>query len=276
MVLDLQLVEIIGLFLRAMASAEAMFIQGIVVILGLVALYYLYQYLFGGATLSPTSLLGVKQSANPTQPIIVPASNMPGLHEGGEFSVSMWIYIQNWGTRMGMNKHILSIGGKTHDTIRIYLGATQPTVNIVLNTAGSSSSNNTMTAKNRDHVFGTMQTGADLVGESDPNTCGLPAIDLQRWVNLVVSVNSKTVDVYLDGKLARSCVLPSFYRVDGGGYQTTLLDNGGFGGFISTVNMYGAALGPDTVYHAYMAGPQPITNFLDYLKSFFQPSPQGP
>jgi hypothetical protein len=121
-----------------------------------------------------------------------------------------------------------------------------------------------------------MQTGADIAGEPDPNACGLPAIDLQRWVNLVVSVNSKTVDVYLDGKLARSCVLPSFYRVDGGGYQATLLNYSGFGGYISTVNMYGSALGPDTVYSAYMAGPQPITNFLDYLKSFFQPSPQGP
>jgi hypothetical protein len=263
-----------------MAGAEAMFIQGIIVILGLVGLYYLYQYLFGGATQSPTSLLGAKQSASPPQPIIIPASSMPPLYEGGEFTISMWIYIQNWSVRNNFNKYILGIGGKSQDTIQIYLGPQQPTVHVHVNSSGGlakgSATANNMSTKAHAQVFERMQTGADLAGADDSNGCDLPAIDLQRWVNLVVCVNSKTVDVYIDGKLARSCVLPSFYRVDGGGYQATLLNYGGFGGYISTVNMYGVALGPDTIYHNYMAGPQPITNFLDYLKSFFQPSPQGP
>lgn len=285
-----------------MADPSTLFIQGMVVVLGLVGLFYLYQYLFSGGAASATSLLGAKQSANPSQPLLVSSSNMPALYEGGEFSVSMWVYINNWTTRHGFNKHILSIGGKTLDTLRIYLGPFTPSLQVRINspngtasvtanaaagsipssahllTAGpaalTTTANATGAGNMKATVFETLQTGASLIEGS--SLCDLPSIDMQRWVNLVVCVNNKTVDVYLDGKLARSCVLPSHYRVDAGGYAATLLDYGGFGGYVSTVNIYNQALGPDTIYHAYMAGPQPITNFMDYLKSFFTPSPQGP
>ena len=281
-----------------MAEPATLFIQGVVVILGLVGLYYLYQYLFSGGAASATSLLGAKQSASPTQALIVPSSSMPALYEGGEFSVSMWLYINNWTTRNGFNKHILSIGGKTLDTLRIYLGPFTPSLQVRINNPNGSTSVTAKAAAGvapmlgataaapaaaptagmagtaKTTVFETLQTGASLM--DGPSLCDLPAIDMQRWVNVVVCVNNKTVDVYLDGKLARSCVLPSHYRVDAGGYAASLLDFGGFGGYISSVNMYNQALGPDTIYHAYMAGPQPITNFGDYLKSFFTPSPQGP
>ena len=61
-------------------------------------------------------------------------------------------------------------------------------------------------------------------------------------------MNGKTVDVYYDGKLARSCVLPSFYKVDAGGYSAKLLAYGGFGGQISTTNIYDSALNPEQAY----------------------------
>ena len=101
--------------------------------------------------------------------------------------------------------------------------------------------------------------------------CDLPEVDLQRWVNLTVSVNGKTVDVYLDGKLARSCVLPDFYKVDAGGYSASLLEYGGFGGQISTTSVYDAALNPEQVYKKYMAGPEPITGIVQWLTSFLTP-----
>jgi hypothetical protein len=281
-----------------MADPTTLFIQGLVVILGLVGLFYLYQYLFSGGAASATGLLGAKQPANPSQPLTISSANMPALYEGGEFSISMWIYINNWTTRNGFNKHILSIGGKALDTIRIYLGPFTPSLQVRMNSPNGGSSvtanaaagvpasslsapapltttaNTAGTGASKSAMFETLQTSASLL--DSPSMCDLPSIDLQRWVNLVVCVNNKTVDVYLDGKLARSCVLPAHYRVDAGGYSASLLDYGGFGGYISTVNMYSQALGPDTIYHAYMAGPSPITNMGDYLKSFFAPSPQGP
>ena len=77
--------------------------------------------------------------------------------------------------------------------------------------------------------------------------------------------------MYYDGKLARSCVVPSFYKVDAGGYSANLLAYGGFGGEISTTTMYDSALNPEQVYKQYMAGPQPITNIVSWFSSFFTP-----
>jgi hypothetical protein len=82
-------------------------------------------------------------------------------------------------------------------------------------------------------------------------------------------VNGRTVDSYVDGKLARSCVLPSNFKVDAGGYSANLLAYGGFGGQISTTTMYDAALNPEMVYRNYIAGPDQITGFSQWFTSFF-------
>ena len=118
-------------------------------------------------------------------------------------------------------------------------------------------------------TFGILQTDSGML-DSSP-LCDLPEVDLQRWVNITVAVNGKTVDVYLDGKLSRSCVLPSFFKVDAGGYSANLLAYGGFGGQIATTTMYDSALNPEQVYKNYMAGPLPITNIGQWFASFFSP-----
>ena len=95
---------------------------------------------------------------------------------------------------------------------------------------------------------------------------------MQRWVNVVVAVNGKTVDVYIDGKLQRSCVLPNPFKVDSTGYTGYLLEKGGFAGKISTTSMYDTALNPEMVYKNYIAGPEPITTIGGLFGSFLAPN----
>jgi hypothetical protein len=262
------------------------FFQIVIVILGLVGLFYLYRYLFGAGALSSTTLLGPKTNAQvePTGAITISSSNMPGLYEGGEFSISMWVYVQNWSYRQGRNKHILSIGGNTFDTIRMYLGGNKPQLHIRLHTpsdatpassAGGAQNSGLIPSDRLDKaaqnaLFTNLDTGSALL-DSTNQLCDLPELDMQRWVQVTVAVNGKTCDVYLDGKLARSCVLPTHFKVDGGGYNATLLGFGGFGGYIAGVSMYNYAVSPDQVYKSYMAGPAPINDLGAYLQSFFQP-----
>lgn len=272
----------------------------IIFIGGLVGLYYLYQYLFGPRTVNSTTLVPKLQNANVTKEITLSSNDIPIIYEGGEFTISTWIYVSNWSYRTGMNKHILSIGGPTFDTIRIYLGGVTPSIQIRLQTMDVAAPSNTVqsgttsttpslsmtsntmggsTAANvpaenlskatQNAIFNILQTNSGLLDGSP--LCDLPQIDLQKWINLTVSVNGKTVDVYMDGKLSRSCVLPSFYKVDAGGYNATLLAYGGFGGEIANTTMYDIALNPEQVYKNYMAGPEPISNLLDWFKSFFTP-----
>lgn len=277
------------------SSPVGRLIPVLLVFFGLIGLYYLYQYLFGPKSTNAYSLISKTQAANvdPSQPIIVTSDKLATLYEGGEFTVSTWIYITNWSYRAGMNKSILTIGGPNFDTIRIYLGGTKPTLNVRLQTKDSSGTQNaiptgasasanlgatpmgsqvpveSLEKATQNAVFNILQTDSGLL-DSSP-LCDLPAVDLQRWINITVAVNGKTVDVYMDGKLARSCVLPSFFKVDAGGYSAYLLSYGGFGGQIANTTMYDAALNPEQVYKNYMAGPEPITNIGQWFSSFFSP-----
>jgi len=249
--------------------SSAVVIQVILLLLGLWGLYALYQYLNVSAAPTVTLLTG-SQPGNPqTLPTVVRGDSLPPLYQGGEFSVSTWIYVNNWSVNQNKNKSILRIGGNTFDTLRIYLGSSSPTLMVRVN--NNSDSNDLRT---NDKTFTDLQTGAAAFEST--RICDIPSIDLQRWVNICVVINGMTCDVYMDGKLTRSCILPSYYNVDKN-YSTYLLDDGtggvgGFGGSISTTTMYGYALSPDVIYTNYLGGPNQITGFGQYLASFFAPS----
>uniref|UniRef100_A0A6C0DF26 Lectin/glucanase superfamily protein n=1 Tax=viral metagenome TaxID=1070528 RepID=A0A6C0DF26_9ZZZZ len=254
-------------------ESARVFIQGIIIIFGIIGIYYLYQYLFGPTGASEYILLGKRTEANVTDSgqIVVPSTAMAPLYDGGEFSVSTWIYIQNWSYHNGRPKHIMSIGGSSFDTIRVYLGGYQPKLHVRLHSkmlGAVTNSGSDLSASNRASLFQSLSTGDQNISESG---CDLPEVDLQRWINITVAVNGRTVDIYMDGKLARSCVLDANYRVDGGGYSATLLGYGGFGGYIQNTMMYDTALSPDVVYKNYMMGLDQPVDFFDYLKGFFEP-----
>jgi hypothetical protein len=257
---------------------------------GLVGLYYLYQYLFASTTGNTYSLVSKDQSARTISPITITSDKLPAIFEGGEFTVSTWIYVNDWSYHRGNNKSILSIEGSNFDIIRIYLGSYKPSLSVRLHTKEasgtpmnvsgnqsssgsgsmwSSQTSDSLDKDTRNSTFNTLQSESGLLDGSP--MCDLPEIELQRWVCITVAVNGKTVDVYYDGKLARSCVLPTFYKVDAAGYSAKLLGYGGFGGQISTTAMYDVALNPEQVYKIYMAGPEPITSIGAWFSSFFAP-----
>jgi len=276
----------------------------ILLFVGLIGLYYLYQYLFGPKTGNAFTLLSKTQSAivDASKPITITSNDLPGLFDGGEFTVSTWIYINNWSHRSNYNKSILAIGKlESFDTIRIYLGASKPTLHVKLHTrqAGATpsaagvattaattaaattstastaaattvnvTSSDALDASWRSITFNNRITSDLLSGSS---LCDLPEIEMQRWVNITVAVNGRTIDVYLDGKLSRSCVLPAYFKVSPSGYSAKLLDYTGFGGMISTTMMYDSALNPEQVYQNYMAGPEPIKSIGDWFSRFFAP-----
>lgn len=253
----------------------------LIFVVGLVCIYYLYQYLFGPTTSNQYVLLSGKKPAEvePSKPIVVSADKLPSIYEGGEFTVSTWVYLSNWNYRAGRNKSIFRLGGPSFDTIRIYLGGHKPKVHVRIQTKDAQSATQivssqpnqqneeSLTVTTLNSVFDTIQSDSGLL-DSSP-MCDLPEIDLQRWVQLTVTVNGRTVDVYVDGKLVRSCVLPSFYKVDAGGYSAYMLSYGGFGGTIASTSMYDSALNPEIVYKNYITGPEPISSIGDWIKSIF-------
>jgi len=261
------------------SSPVAKLIPVLIFMSGLIALYYLYQYLFGPNTKTSFSLISKTRSAatstisaaeakEDTGAIITEYNDLPSIVEGGEFSVSTWVYINDWVYRKGYSKSILTIGGTVHDIIRIYIGGNQPKLYVRFHTTGSSLNEDTRASTYKNTSYDS-NAGSGPVSDT-LSMCDLPEIPMQRWVNITVAANGKTVDVYLDGKLSRSCVLQETYKVDTQ-YRAKVAGYGGFGGQISTTTMYDIALNPEEVYKNYMAGPEPILSIGDWFSNTFAP-----
>ena len=83
--------------------------------------------------------------------------------------------------------------------------------------------------------------------------CDLVNIPVQRWMHVAVVMINKTIDIYLNGKLTRSCVLPGVAKLNKGNIYTTAV--GGYQGYISRLQYFNHALSPDYVYGLYRKGP---------------------
>jgi hypothetical protein len=252
-------------------------------ILALVALYYLYQYLFGPNGLEGKQVLNSIIPGNPDTALVTLGKTLPALYEGGEYSVNAWIYINDYAVNRGQNKHILSLGGDGFLTLLVYLGPYKNSLHVRVHTKDPSNgpapassspselnSSDMLTSDLIKGKFSIIQQDSELLSVSRP--CDIPSVDLQKWTQVSVTINNKIVDVYIDGKLARSCILPSFFKVDKSNMKLSLVDYKGFGGFISNTSVYNYALNPEQVWRMYMSGPGAQYTFWEYIKAMFDPS----
>jgi len=94
-------------------------------------------------------------------------------------------------------------------------------------------------------------------GDSDTsNLCEVAEFPLQKWVNLIISFNGAAMDVYVDGKLVKSCVVNTGSRI--GETQTIVLGhndvNNNDVGFITNVKLKAAPIAPQEAWDIYSQG----------------------
>ncbi len=147
---------------------------------------------------------------------------------GYEFSYSVWIFVQDW-TRGW--KNIFVKGEKN-------------------NGAGTSAKRapGLWLYPDSNALYARINTYAS------PNEgCDIKNIPLQKWVHITYVLNNRTVDIYIDGKLERSCVLRGVPILNND--PLYVCDNDGFFGKISNLVYYKYALKPNEVYDVYSKGP---------------------
>jgi hypothetical protein len=228
-------------------------------ILALVALYYLYKWLFGPSGLEGKQALNSIKDARPDKPYITTAADLPAMYEGGEYAINAWVYVNDYSIRRGLNKHVFSLGGSSYLTLAVFLGPYKNTLSVRVHTkdagngvlaAGESpnpqNASDDLSMKSVQTMFTSVQPDSGLLNGSRP--CDIPSIDMQKWVQVTVCLNGKTVDVYMDGKLARSCILPATYKVDKSNMALRICEYNGFGGFVSNVSAYNYALNPEQIW----------------------------
>lgn len=247
----------------------------ILLVIGCVSLYYLYGLLYPPGNLAQVVIVSDEISVPPKT-----APEIPQPFEGGEYSFNTWIYVNNFRTNMNVRKPIFELKGPSFSTLLVALGAQSPTLvvrttNMDNGMPAMMSGDGILDAAGMPGLLGTANSGSPVVDNSlaDPEpVCDLASVDLQRWVMVTVVLSGRTIDVYLDGKLSRSCTTTSYFRVDPAKVSPVILGGGSasaLDGFVAGMSVCNYAMNPGQIYRLYSAGPKTNQTMISWLIALF-------
>lgn len=192
-------------------------------VLAVVIILLLLYVIFKALTTTYTSLGTMQKWENQTT---LQGSNLPSNVKVNS-AISIWFYIKNW-----VNGAKVIHFKKADDTpiFQVQFKASTNTIQIF------------------------PQSDASVLGKD----CEISDFPLQKWVNLIISFNGSAMDVYVDGKLVKSCV------VDGGsklGETTTIVLGDETKkppthdvGFITNVKLKSSPIAPQEAWDIYSQG----------------------
>ncbi len=169
---------------------------------------------------------------------VIPAGEIP-IGVGADYGIQYWMYIANWDYRFGQDKDILKRVAPNDPSVvgpRIFLAPTENTLHVRVSLYPSN------------QQAGAAEPGMSSTGDSF--TCSVENVPLQSWFSVSVTVFQRNLDIYINGRLVKSCVLPGIPKPAVG--DVILADNGGFAGSICNVNGYNVMINPDDAksFHA--------------------------
>ena len=155
------------------------------------------------------------------------------------FTYSIWFYIDDWNYKYGEPKvvfgRMVTGAGTKEPCPSVVLGALEN--NIVVSLA--------------------VYPGLDAEPTDGSNfiihNCPIANVPIQRWVNLLISVYGRTLDLYVDGKLVRTCVLPGVAKIDATA-PVYITPNGGFAGWTAKFQYWPDPCDPQKAWNIYKQG----------------------
>jgi hypothetical protein len=153
--------------------------------------------------------------------------------DGLEFTWSTWIFINNLQTNAGIFKHIFSKGNDNLTENGMIQPNNAPGLYIAPNT------NDLVVVMNTYNVI-----NEEIV---------IPDIPINKWLNVIIRCQNTTLDVYINGTIARSINLVGVPKQNFGNVYVAM--NGGFDGYISNLWYYNYALGTSSIQNIINNGP---------------------
>lgn len=214
-----------------------------VVILGVTA-YVVYAIIQWSRGLPVTGLGPSDQVSEPADgrsEKVIPASKIP-LGVASDYGIQFWMYIKDWDTGFGKEKMILKRVDPANGSVmnpKISLHPTDNSLNVSLSVYPN-------------EVTGT-PTAGQVSASGDMFTCTVENVPLQSWFSVSVTVFQRNLDIYINGRLVKSCVLPGVPR-PAVGDVTIGSSTQGFSGSVCTLKAYSQALSPDDAMKFFNAG----------------------
>lgn len=161
-------------------------------------------------------------------------------NDGIEFTWSSWLFINNLQTNEGIYKHVFSKGNSNLTENGMIQPNNAPGLYIAPNT------NNLVVVMNTFNVI-----NEEII---------IPDIPINKWFNVIIRCQNTTLDVYINGTIARSINLMGVPKQNYGNVYVAM--NGGFAGYISNLWYYNYALGTSAIQNIVNRGPN--TKLIGY------------
>ena len=231
---------------------------------------------------SKTSQLTKMATGKTTQTI--KAKDLKNANNSSNFTYSMWFFVDDWNYLYGQEKSVLDRGnspsvvlGKKPNTLAVKMkyfdknkngGIADPVANSEQSDATKaaclacqqgytcacdSCNNGVPDGSAESEADAAARAAALALANSNVNICLIENIPIQKWVNIVVSLYGLTMDVYLDGKLVRTCVMPGVPQINNAA-DINVTNKGGFSGWTTNFKYWSDASNPQEVYNIYKAG----------------------
>ena len=175
------------------------------------------------------------------------------------YTYSIWFYIDDWNVNYGEPKVIFGRMASEIDknqpcplvslaplennlivSLAIYPGMDSAPVS----TTDTTTENATITSTD------VSSSGADSVSI---HRCMVANVPIQKWVNVLISTYGRSLDIYIDGKLVRTCVLPGVARIESS-TPVYITPNGGFAGWTAKFQYWPESCDPQKAWNIYKAG----------------------
>ncbi len=173
---------------------------------------------------------------------------------GTEFTYSVWIFIDDINYKPGQKKHIFHKGSEEMNKNQFKQGGS------TINTKGMAFPNNgpglyltDETGDKANTLVVVMNTYEDVIEEVE-----VPNIPLNKWINVVIRVQNRVLDVYINGSIA---IRHKFTSVPKQNYGDVYINmNGGFSGQISSLQYFNRALSGVEIQSGNSGGPNMTTD----------------
>lgn len=194
-----------------------------------------------------------------TEALVIPTDSLAGNSQSNNYSYSVWFYVSDWSYGLEREKVLIRRGSASGQVNpKIAFSKFENNIEIHVDTYPTGPSSLDSGGENAISQHGPTPNGT--------HTCMINNFPLQRWVNLIVSLNNRTMDVYLNGKLVRTCILPAPANIDPNA-PVVLTPDGGFMGWTSNTQYFAQGLNPQEAYNIYVVGPQCASgNLFDKYK----------
>jgi hypothetical protein len=218
--------------------------------------YFLYTWVSGNNTSSGNVASTPVTSDKPKS---VPSTQTPPRQgaSGGAYGIQFWMYIQDWNYKFGETKPVVvrQASGDVNPSITLHPSdnSLQVTVSLFPSSSGGPGSSEPAPSN---------QDGSSADGTF---TCTVTDVPLQSWFSVSVSLEGRALDIYLNGKMVRSCVLPGVPKPVLADLE--LMPNGGFSGKVIDLYHYSRPLAPSDAAAFYASGTNGTKYTTDSLPS---------